>query len=57
MSTALETQTAVERWNADRTRTTVEFEVRHLWGLHTVRGRFRSFDAHTSSGRLARRSS
>ncbi len=37
-------QTAVERWNADRTRTTVEFEVKHLWGLHTVRGRFRSFD-------------
>jgi polyisoprenoid-binding protein YceI len=30
--------------NADRTRTTVEFEVEHLWGLHTVRGRFRSFD-------------
>ena len=25
-------------------RTTVEFEVEHLWGLHTVRGRFRSFD-------------
>ena len=38
------TQTTVERWNADRTRTTVEFEVKHLWGLHTVRGRFRSFD-------------
>ena len=37
-------QTAVERWNVDRTRTTVEFEVEHLWGLHTVRGRFRSFD-------------
>ena len=30
--------------DADRTRTTVEFEVKHLWGLHTVRGRFRSFD-------------
>ena len=45
MSTAVvEAATAVERWNADRTRTTVEFEVRHLWGLHTVRGRFRSFD-------------
>jgi polyisoprenoid-binding protein YceI len=45
MSTALvETQTAVERWNADRTRTTVEFEVEHLWGLHTVHGRFRTFD-------------
>ena len=37
-------QTTVERWNVDRTRTTVEFEVEHLWGLHTVRGRFRSFD-------------
>jgi polyisoprenoid-binding protein YceI len=45
MSTAtIETPTAVERWNADRTRTTVEFEVEHLWGLHTVHGRFRSFD-------------
>ena len=45
MSTALiEAQTAVERWNADRTWTTVEFEVKHLWGLQTVRGRFRSFD-------------
>ena len=41
--TAVE-QTVVERWNADRTRTTIEFEVRHLWGLHTVRGSFRSFD-------------
>jgi polyisoprenoid-binding protein YceI len=45
MSTALlETQTAVERWNADPTRTTVEFEVKHLWGLHTVRGHFDRFD-------------
>ena len=44
-STALvEAETAVERWNVDRTRTAVEFEVKHLWGLHTVRGRFRSFD-------------
>jgi polyisoprenoid-binding protein YceI len=41
--TAVE-QTAIERWNADRTRTTIEFEVRHLWGPHTVRGSFRSFD-------------
>jgi polyisoprenoid-binding protein YceI len=41
--TAVE-QTVVERWNADRTRTTIEFEVRHLWGMHTVRGSFRSFD-------------
>ena len=29
---------------ADRSRTTVEFEVRHLWGLHTIRGRFRRCD-------------
>ena len=42
--TAVGTQTTLERWNADPTRTTVEFEVQHLWGLHTVRGRFRSFD-------------
>ena len=34
----------VERWTADPTRTTVEFEVKHFWGLHTVRGRFRRFD-------------
>jgi polyisoprenoid-binding protein YceI len=45
MSTALiEAETAVERWTADRTRTTVEFEVKHLWGMRTVRGRFRSVD-------------
>ena len=48
MSTRIETQTTtqttVERWTADRSRTTVEFEVEHLWGLHTVRGRFRRFD-------------
>jgi polyisoprenoid-binding protein YceI len=45
MGTALsETRAAVERWTADRNRTTVEFEVEHLWGLHTVRGRFGDFD-------------
>jgi polyisoprenoid-binding protein YceI len=45
MSTALiETETAVERWNADPSRTKVEFEIRHLWGLHRVRGRFDRFD-------------
>ena len=43
-STLTETQTTVERWTADPTRTTVEFEVEHFWGLHTVRGRFRRFD-------------
>ena len=45
MSTGLaEMETSVERWTADPSRTTVEFEVQHLWGLHAVRGRFRSFD-------------
>jgi polyisoprenoid-binding protein YceI len=43
-SAAIETQTTVERWTADPTRTTIEFEVEHLWGLHTVRGRFHRFD-------------
>ena len=44
MSTApIDTQTAVERWTADPTRTIVEFEVEHLWGLHSVRGRFNRF--------------
>ena len=45
MSSALaQAETAVERWTADPSRTTVEFEVKHWWGLHAVRGRFRSFD-------------
>ena len=39
-----QTQTTVERWTSDPSRTTVEFEVKHLWGLHTVRGRFNRFD-------------
>ena len=44
MSSALAMrETRVERWTADPSRTTVEFDVEHLWGLHTVRGRFRSF--------------
>ena len=43
-SAVIETETTVERWTADPGRTTVEFEVEHLWGLHAVRGRFRSFD-------------
>jgi polyisoprenoid-binding protein YceI len=43
-STLIGTQTAVEWWTVDPTRTTVEFEVEHFWGLHTVRGRFRRFD-------------
>jgi polyisoprenoid-binding protein YceI len=34
----------LERWTADPARTTVEFEVDHFWGLHTVRGRFVRFD-------------
>jgi polyisoprenoid-binding protein YceI len=43
-NTLTRTQTAVEWWTVDPTRTTVEFEVEHYWGLHTVRGRFRRFD-------------
>jgi polyisoprenoid-binding protein YceI len=43
-STLIGTQTTVEWWTADPTRTTVEFEVGHFWGLHTVRGRFRRLD-------------
>jgi polyisoprenoid-binding protein YceI len=43
-ATIEQTQTTIERWTADRGRTTVEFEVKHLWGLHTVRGRFNRFD-------------
>ena len=42
-STAIATQTTSERWTVDPSRTTVEFEVGHVWGLHSVRGRFRSF--------------
>ena len=42
--TLTETPTTVEWWTADPTRTTVEFEVDHFWGLHTVHGRFRRFD-------------
>jgi polyisoprenoid-binding protein YceI len=49
-SAAIETQTTVERWIADPSRTTVEFEVEHLWGLHTVRGRFQSFDGSYAVG-------
>ena len=45
MSNALaEGETTVEQWTADPSRTTVEFEVQHLWGLHAVRGSFGSFD-------------
>jgi polyisoprenoid-binding protein YceI len=43
-STITETQTTLERWTAAPSRTMVEFEVKHLWSLHTVRGRFRRFD-------------
>jgi polyisoprenoid-binding protein YceI len=50
-STDTGTQTAVGRWTVDRERTIVEFEVEHLWGLHSVRGRFRSFDGACVIGR------
>jgi polyisoprenoid-binding protein YceI len=42
--TTTETPTTVEWWTADPTRRTVEFEVEHSWGLHTVRGRFGRVD-------------
>jgi polyisoprenoid-binding protein YceI len=41
---AEQANTAVERWTVDPSQTTVEFEVKHLWGLHTVNGRFDRFD-------------
>jgi polyisoprenoid-binding protein YceI len=43
-TTLTQTQKTLERWTADPSRTTVEFAVDHLWGLHTVRGRFNRFD-------------
>ena len=43
-NTLTQAQKTIEWWTADLTRTTVEFEVEHFWGLHTVRGRFRRFD-------------
>jgi polyisoprenoid-binding protein YceI len=50
-STAIENrQTTTERWTVDRSRTTVEFEVKHFWGLHTVRGRFDRFDGSYTVG-------
>lgn len=49
-SAAIETQTTIERWTADPGRTTIEFQVEHLWGLHTVRGRFHSFDGEYTVG-------
>ncbi len=35
--------TTTRRWTADPARSTVEFEIRHMWGLGTVRGQFRRF--------------
>jgi polyisoprenoid-binding protein YceI len=43
-SAVIEREATVERWTADPSRTTFEFEVEHLWGLHTVRGDFSSFN-------------
>jgi polyisoprenoid-binding protein YceI len=39
-----QTQATVERWTVDPSRTSVEFEVEHLWGLHTVHGHFNRFE-------------
>lgn len=41
---------SIERWTVDPSRTIVEFEVEHLWGLHTVHGRFTRFDGSYVSG-------
>ena len=35
--------TTTRRWTADPARSTVEFEIRHMWCLGTVRGRFGRF--------------
>jgi polyisoprenoid-binding protein YceI len=32
------------RWRIDPQRSSVEFHVRHLWGLQTVKGRFERYD-------------
>jgi polyisoprenoid-binding protein YceI len=48
--TETQTQTTIERWTADRSRTTVEFKVKHLWGPHTMRGRFSRFDGSYVNG-------
>jgi polyisoprenoid-binding protein YceI len=51
--TIIETRTepaAPARWTVDRERTTVEFAVRTLWGLATVRGRFERFDGRYEIG-------
>jgi polyisoprenoid-binding protein YceI len=50
-SAAIATQTTFERWTVDPSRTTVEFEVGHVWGIHTVRGCFSSFDGAYAVGR------
>jgi polyisoprenoid-binding protein YceI len=43
---ATETNREVEprQWVADPRRSTVEFRVKHFWGLRTVAGRFTRFD-------------
>ena len=49
-STAIENRQTTERWTVDRSQTTVEFEIEHFWGLHTVRGRFDRFDGSYTVG-------
>ena len=44
------TQPMMERWTVDPQRTTVEFEVNHFWGLHTVHGRFDRFEGSYTVG-------
>jgi polyisoprenoid-binding protein YceI len=45
-----QTQTAVERWTVDPSRTIVEFGVEQLWGLHNVHGRFTRFEGSYAHG-------
>jgi polyisoprenoid-binding protein YceI len=46
ISSAAERPAALEmrRWIVDPERSTVEFSVKHVWGLSTVSGRFADFD-------------
>lgn len=37
-------KSTTQRWTLDPNHTTVEFEVRHMWGLSAVTGRFHRFD-------------
>ena len=58
MSTMVtDTQTTIERWTADPHRTTIEFEVDHLWVFTPFAAASAASKASTSWARTARRSS